>query len=304
MKKTRCIIALVAAMFAVGAMLFVACQKEDERCVNQESKTSATFTIPLDRGEIDVLTKEIGIAHNYTVFALYNSPDVEGMNASDLCQYIHNFFIDNGEDMGLKMLPDCMSAIDDVGDKDELYACIGEMIENGNMEWDFPDAVDAELIMNSVEEYYDFVEDAFLNSDTYDEFETACLDRLKELCESTTTIEDYFYMSAGCNITLSSFCAWVAVFSGFDNSKGLLKDAVEFLRNGFKAIKKAVSEMLEPLRNIVHADLEGGFWGGSVGLFGSAAAAVVSSGGVAIGVFAGCWCVGATVSSIVYAENH
>lgn len=66
----------------------------------------------------------------------------------------------------------------------------------------------------------------------------------------------------------------------------------------------AVSEMLEPLRNIVHADLEGGFWGGSVGLFGSAAAAVVSSGGVAIGVFAGCWCVGATVSSIVYAENH
>ena len=97
MKKTRYIVALVAAMFAVGAILFVACQKEDERCVNQESKTSATFTIPLDRGEIDVLTKEIGIAHNYTVFALYNSPDVEGMNASDLCQYIHNFFIDNGE---------------------------------------------------------------------------------------------------------------------------------------------------------------------------------------------------------------
>lgn len=30
MKKTRCIIALVAAMFAVGAMLFVACQKDEE----------------------------------------------------------------------------------------------------------------------------------------------------------------------------------------------------------------------------------------------------------------------------------
>lgn len=33
-------------------------------------------------------------------------------------------------------------------------------------------------------------------------------------------------------------------------------------------------------------------------------AAVASSGGIAVGVFVGCIGVGATVSSIVYAENH
>ncbi|KWW28242.1 MAG: hypothetical protein AUK63_1982 [bacterium P3] len=272
-------------------------------------KNSTTYSIPLNRDEIDILAKEIGIAHNCVVFSLYQNPDIEGMGATALCHYIHEFLVEKSAEMGLRMLPDYMSAADSLVEvMNEMYFNIGNLIENEGSEWHLPDNVDQALIMRSMEEYYNFVSEAFMRSDTYDEFEAACMNRLRELCSLTTTIDDYFYMSACGNITFASYCAWVTIFSGFNNTntKGIFKDGLDYLRNKFKAVKEFVTEaIVKPIANIVRADFCGGAIGGSVGIGGAGIGVVIYgvSGLGAMGIFAGCWAVGAAAGSIIYANN-
>lgn len=157
-----------------------------------------------------------------------------------------------------------MRTADSIGEAmAEIYSSIGRLIENEGTDWYLPDNVDQELIIRTMEEYYAFVNEAFLESDTYDEFENACLDHLQALCDETKTINDYFYLNACGNITFASYCAWVSIFSGYNtNAKGLLGDSREWLREKYQIVKGYVVEkIIKPIENIVSADLMGGgYW--------------------------------------------
>lgn len=305
MKNLNSFSIFVMTTFVAFLSILTGCAKDTRQYdnMNQADKSSLTYTIPLNRDEIDILGKEIGIAHNSVLFALYQNPVIDSMDAASLCLYVHDFIVENGDAMGLKVLPQYMSAAENHRDLiDKLYSDIGALIEN-NDSLNLPVNVDHDLINESMEGYYFFVAETFLKSNTYDEFETACMDRLKELCDSTSTTEDYFFMRVGGDITFASYCAWVTIFSGYNNNtKGLFRDGMEFLRKEFNKVKEFVAEaIVKPIADIVRADFRGVFLGGLAGLGGAALGIVFGASNIgAVGIFAGCCVVGAAVGSLVF----
>ncbi len=299
---------LLMATFVAILSIVTGCAKDirQDNNKNQADKSSSTYIIPLNRDEIDVLAKEIGTAHNCVLFALYQNPIIDSMDAASLCRYVHNFLVNNSDAMGLKVLPMYMSAADNYGNLiDDLYSNIGALFEKNDSVLILPDNVDHDLIMESMDEYFNFVNETFLKSNSYDEFETACMERLKELCDSTFTTEDYFFMKVGGNITFASYCAWITIFSGYNTTtKGLFRDGIEFLRKEFNKVKEFVAEaIVKPIADIVHADFRGGAIGGSATLV--PGCIVAGSGNIVggVGIFVGGWAVGAATGSIIYANN-
>lgn len=296
----------VTATFIIASFMLTGCSKDgrQENMKTPDGSGTTNYTIPLDRSDIDVLAKEIGIAHNLVVFELYPDPDVAGMSATELCHYIHSYLVENIDSMELGMLHNYMRVVESLEDMmGEMYFQIGGLIQNEGSEWYLPDNIDKELIKHSMEDYYDFVNEAFLESDTYDEFEAACMNHLGELCDATSTINDYFYMSACGNITFASYCAWVTIFSGYkNNAKG---KALEWLKKNYESAKEFVRDnIVKPLADIVRSDLLGGCIGGGVGLGGATGALLAGASGlVGAGIFAGCWAVGAATGSIISANN-
>ena len=308
-------------MIAAGAILTIGaataffaltgCTKDtnlenNKKAAAERATTSSTISLPLCREEIDKLAIEIGIAHNSIVFAMYGNPDIDAMNATELCHYVHGYLVENSDKMGLTMLTEYMNTIDTLAELDGVYSIIGDLIHDKGSEMLFIDGVNQELISNSMKEYYDFINTTLLESDTYDEFEEACMKHLDELCAATTTIEDYFYMRVGGCVTFASYCAWVTIFSGVDynNTKGLFNSVANGIRQGFKAVKEFVADnIVRPIQDIVRADLAGGCIGGLGGLTGIGVGAAIAggvTGGVAVGVFVGCWAVGAAAGSLFF----
>lgn len=294
-----------AVLVAVAFISLMGCSKANEEIDNSSvGKDSSSYTIELEKNEIDVLSREIGIAHNCVLFSLYRNPGIDGLSATELCHYIHDFLVANGDAMGLVMLPNYMRTADSIGEAmAEIYSSIGRLIENEGTDWYLPDNVDQELIIRTMEEYYAFVNEAFLESDTYDEFENACLDHLQALCDETKTINDYFYLNACGNITFASYCAWVSIFSGYNtNAKGLLGDSREWLREKYQIVKGYVVEkIIKPIENIVSADLMGGAIGGTAGLLGGAGVAFATGQAYAplVGLVGG-FVVGAAAGSLFF----
>ena len=289
----------MAAVLVAGAFLsLIGCSKvaNEGNVNNSVDKVLSSYTIELDKNEIDVLSREIGIAHNCVLFSLYRNSAIDGMNAMELCHYIHDYLVANSDAMGLVMLPDYMRAADSLGKvMDEIYSNIGRLIENEGTDWHLPDNVDQELIKRTMEDYYAFVNEVFLESNTYDEFENTCLNHLQALCDETETINDYFYLNACGNITFASYCAWVSLFSGYNTNT---KDVRDWLRNKYEAVKEYVMEkFIKPIEEVVSADLKGGALGGAAGLSGGAVCAILTGqayavpigliGGIVVGAAAG-----------------
>lgn len=304
MKKLKLFAILVIATVVATSFALTGCTKDDN-LKNKEmsdNKTLSNYAIPLDKEEIDVLANEIGIAHNSVLFALYNRPDIDTMNATTLCNYVHNYLDSNINEMGLSLLPKYLMASDSIEEMKDVYSNIGQSIENGCLEWHLPDDVDQELIISSMDDYYIFVRETFLNSNTYDDFEATCMNRLSQLCDSTTTINDYFYMSVYGNVSFASFCAWVTIFSGINNDS---KSIVNNLRNAFNFIKERVTNLINSVDNWVAADVWGAAWGGITGLVIGAGIAIGTDliyaplVGISVGMTAG-----AITGSIHYANNN
>ncbi|MDY5969588.1 MAG: hypothetical protein SPJ13_06215 [Bacteroidales bacterium] len=289
----------VAILFAM--FVFSACSKDFNETGNNSKVIGGTptYSIPLQKGEIDMLAEEIDTAHNYEVFALYNNSEVINLNASNLCDYVENHLRSNIDYMGLKLLPAYIKEANNIGLVGEICSNIGGMIANGDSV-EFPNNVDEYLITHSMNEYYGFVRDAFLKSNTYDEFDSVCKSRLRELCDSTSTIADYFYMSVGGNITFASFCAWVTIFSGIDNTSKTFKDA---LRNAYSYVKEKVTNALDTLGNWVAADVAGGVIGGAASIPAVVGIAIISPNG-AVATFGTSIIVGGIAGSINYSNNH
>lgn len=295
---------MMATIVAIVSML-TGCAKDTSQDgnINLADKSLSTYEIPLTRSEIDTLAKEIGIAHNCVLFALYQDPTIDTLDATSLCSYVHDFIVENGDLMELKVLPLYMSAAQNYNNLiTELYSDLGASIENNDSVFEFPNNVNHNLIMESMNEYYEFIAETFQTSSSYDVFEAVCMERLNELCDSTSTMEEYFFMRAGGNITFASYCAWVSIFSGYTyNAKGALRDGIEYLRREFNKVKDFVEQAVIPIAEIVRADLKGGLWGGGVGFVGFSSAMVLGASGlVGVGIFAGCWVVGAAVGSLSF----
>ena len=301
---------IVISTFVAIVSFFTGCAKDShqDNSICQADKSLYSNTIPLNKDEIDILSREIGIAHNCVLFALYQNPIIEEMDAASLCSYIHEFIVENGDSMRLNVLPNYLSKVisDDLSiEINEIYTQIADSIENNDTSLSFPENVDNNLITESIQQYNVFVSETFLNSNSYDEFETACMEHLDELCESTSTTEDYFFMRAGGNITFSSYCAWVTIHSGcFNYNKNFFDDATNFLSNKFKNIKQSVIDnFVKPIAEIVSADFRGGAIGGSATLI---PGCMVASSNIpaGVGIIVGGWAVGAATGSIIYANNH
>ena len=268
MKKFRLFTTFVATAVAAASFMVGGCAKDtnqvNKKGVPEAEEATTEYKIHLDKKDIDKLGREIGIAHNNLLFAMYNNSDIEGMNAKDLCFYVHDYLTANIDEMGFELLPDYFHQVNILGDGvAEMYSNIGTLIEGNGSEMILPEDADLEYIKNSMNEYYDFIYNTLLESNSYDEFENACMMRLKEMCDGTQSLNEYFYMCACGNVTFASFCAWASIYSGGTDAKGLCN----WIKEKYQAVKEFVKEkIVDPIHDIVNADLCGGAIGCATGL--------------------------------------
>lgn len=267
---------------------------------NTTVNMSSIYTISMDKSEIDSIAREIGIAHNYELFTLYKNANIAEMSVTELCEYVNSRLIEDNNKMGLETLPGYIKIADSMDVMEDVFFYTGELINNKDSVYNIPRRVDQALIMQTMEEYYNFVKNTFLGSDTYDEFESACMNRLQELCDSTSTIDNYYYMSVCGNLTFSSFCAWATIFSGVDNDA---KSVGEKIRDAYNAIKAGVLNTVESVKNWVTADVRGGFWGG-IAASPFAAGVAVTNPYAGAAVFTTGIVVGGITGSVHYANHH
>ena len=120
MKKFRLFTTFVATAVAAASFMVGGCAKDtnqvNKKGVPEAEEATTEYKINLDKKDIDKLGREIGIAHNNILFAMYNNSEIEGMNATDLCFYVHDYLTANIDEMGFELLPDYFHQVKILGD--------------------------------------------------------------------------------------------------------------------------------------------------------------------------------------------
>lgn len=265
-------------------------------------KSAQDYNIQLSTSEIDIITREIGIAHNNALFTLYGNNDIDTIRATPLCHYVHDYLVYNINDLNLTMLPAYVMEANSRYVMNQVYSYIGSKIEDTNSGWFLPNNVDQTMIENSMDDYYRFVSNMFFACDNYSDFEDTCMSRLKQICDSTLNINDYYYMSLCGNVTFESFCAWATIFSNTNNGT---KGMPQTLREAYNKVKNGIMNMVNTIGDFVEADAYGASIGSTIGVFATSGVTIGTgqeqdpSPGVILGSV-----VGAVAGSIHYAKNH
>ncbi|MCQ2262174.1 MAG: hypothetical protein MJZ42_03355 [Bacteroidales bacterium] len=305
MKKSRYILALVAAMFVVGAILFVACGKEnatDEFTDSNDSpKQDCLFQ---NKTLIDSLAIQMGRLHNYELIKLMHDPNTEDIDFITLCKTVENDIVDDCIAIGEQELAIILSQDYDTNLMNQAFKSLNDNIIYGSP-IHFPTTIDESAISKTLDDIFYQIANAYWESENEEVYRNSCNNIINNGMKNAKTLDEYFFLRCGASILNASFDVWVELL--YDDNSQTTKEPSgwEKLKNKVKKAAKDVKEFAQQVAPYVDADIDGMLkCSGAVWYAGEvmSATGVGAPAGGAIITIAGA--VGTVTGSVGYGRSH